>query len=96
MISTRLASRIEGARALRPAEVRGFGGRVQDARMVWGVSLEFQGLTYPGRTIHALDLSLRSRMSGVEVSGFLGMDLLEQTRIVLDTKTRRVSVENVK
>jgi hypothetical protein len=37
-------------------------------------------------------MTQRSRLSGVEVSGFLGMDLLDATTIVVDTRARRVAV----
>lgn len=92
VISTRLASATEGVREFGGSDVRGFGGRVEGARVVTGVEFEFQGIANPDSVIHALDLSLRSRLSGVEVSGFLGMDVLEESRIVVDTTTRRVSV----
>jgi hypothetical protein len=96
VISTRLASRIEGTRPAGQADVRGFGGRVEDARAVRGVRLEFQGLSNPDPVMNALDLSLRSFMSGVEVSGFLGMDILEGSRIVIDTSRQRVSVRRAR
>jgi hypothetical protein len=38
------------------------------------------------------DLTQRSRLGGVEVSGFLGMDLFDRTTIVVDTRARRLAV----
>jgi len=35
---------------------------------------------------------LRSRLTGAEVAGYLGLDLLEDTRIVIDTGAHRVEV----
>ena len=37
-------------------------------------------------------MTQRSRLGGVEVSGFLGMDLLDKTTIVVDTRARKVAV----
>ena len=40
----------------------------------------------------AIDLSLRSQVGGVEISGFLGLDLLGGKKIVIDTRRRTVAV----
>jgi hypothetical protein len=42
--------------------------------------------------MYTSDLTQRSRLGGVEVSGFLGMDLLDWTTIVVDTRTQRIAV----
>ena len=42
--------------------------------------------------MYTSDLTQRSRLGGVEISGFLGMDLLDGTTIVVDTRARRVAV----
>jgi hypothetical protein len=65
---------------------------VEGARFVGGVELTFQQLTTGRGPLRAVDLSLRSRLSGVEVSGYLGLDLLEGARIVVDTGAHRVEV----
>lgn len=71
---------------------RGYGGVLRDAREVRGVKLRFQGLETSGAPMTASDLSQRSRLGGVEVSGYLGLDLLARTLVTVDTVTRRVSV----
>jgi hypothetical protein len=37
------------------------------------------------------DFSLRSRLAGVEIAGYLGLDVLDRSRLVVDTVTRAVS-----
>jgi hypothetical protein len=72
--------------------VRTYGGNVAGATVVRGVSLRFLGLVGGTGTVHASDLTQRSRLGGVEVAGFLGMDVLDGSRIVVDTGARRVNV----
>jgi hypothetical protein len=42
--------------------------------------------------MNALDLSTRSSLGGVELCGFVGLDLLSGKRIVIDTAHRRINV----
>src|SRR5262249_42301626 len=49
---------------------RGYGGVLRDAREVRGIKLRFQGLETSGAPMTASDLTLRSRLGGVEVSGY--------------------------
>jgi tetratricopeptide (TPR) repeat protein len=72
--------------------VRGYGGDMKGAATVRGLSVAFQGLTPRASTLNAVDLTLRSRLGGVEISGFLGLDLLQDAVVVVNTKTRRISV----
>jgi len=92
ILSTTFVTGIESARLDGKAVVRGFGGSVAGARFVRGVELEFQHLTTGPGQLRAVDLSLRSRLTGAEVAGYLGLDLLEDTRIVIDTGAHRVEV----
>jgi hypothetical protein len=78
---------VEGAR------VHTVGGWIEGAARVRGTSLLFQGLDTGGGELLAIDLSLRSRLCGVEISGYLGLDLLGGRRLVVDTVARRVRVE---
>jgi hypothetical protein len=73
------------------ADVRTYGGAVEGARQVLGVALEFPGLPPSAKPKMAGDLTQRSRLSGVEVSGFLGLDLLDGAVVVVDTKSRRIA-----
>jgi hypothetical protein len=83
---------LEHAELLGPATVQGVGGAYRDARLVHGVRLEFQRLT-GGEALPATDLSLRSRMTGVEISGYLGLDVLDGSRIVIDTDRQTIRVD---
>jgi hypothetical protein len=96
MLSRAFAASVPGAEIASPAAVRTFGGTVPGASFVRGVKLRFGDLTSDGASVHASDLTQRSRLSGVEVSGFLGMDLLDGTTIVVDTCEQRVAVRAVR
>jgi predicted aspartyl protease len=94
LLDLAFAERIEGVRLGHPQETTGYGGARKGARRVEHAVLQFQGLqSDKERMMTAADLSLRSRVTGVQISGFLGLDLLAGTRIVLDTVAQRVSVE---
>lgn len=73
------------------ADVRTYGGAVEGARQVLGVVLEFPGLPPSAKPKTAGDLTQRSRLSGVEISGFLGLDVLDGAVVVVDTKSRRIA-----
>jgi len=92
MIARPLALAVPGAEIASAAAVRTYGGDVAGAATVRGVKLGFGDLAGDGRPIHTADLTQRSRLGGVEVSGFLGMDLLDGTTIVVDTRAHRVAV----
>lgn len=91
LLSATFAAGIEGARFHEPAQVVGFGGRREGARYVGGVKVGFEGLVSTATRLPTVDLSLRSRLTGVEISGYLGLDLLDRCCIRVDTRTRRVS-----
>ncbi len=93
LVSSGYVTAIPGAALGRAAEIRGYGGAVRGAREARGVRVEFQSLRTPDAPIPAVDLSLRSRMGGVEVAGYLGLDLLSEARITIDTRARRVVVD---
>ena len=93
LLSVRFAESIGGARLDRPVNVRGYGGVHPGARAVQGAELFFQGRTTGADGLQAIDLDLRGKMGAIEVSGYLGLDLLDGTRIVVDTTRRRVLVE---
>ena len=67
-------------------------GHVTDAKVISGVPLVLPGLPPANGPFNTSDLSMRSRLGGVEVSGFLGMDLLASCTIVVDTRSHRVEV----
>jgi hypothetical protein len=86
------AERIPGARMGPPVTMHGFGGRIEGARRVSGVEIAIQGLESGSGPMNAVDLSTRSRLGGVELSGFVGLDLLDGKRIVIDTVARRIAI----
>jgi predicted aspartyl protease len=92
MIARSFADRVQGAQVESAAAVRTYGGNVAGAAAVRGVTLRFLSLGGDGSPVYTSDLTQRSRLGGVEVSGFLGMDLLDGRTIVVDTRARRVAI----
>jgi predicted aspartyl protease len=92
MVGRSMVDSLPGALVDQPAVVRTYGGNVASAATVRGVTLRCLGLASDGGPVFTSDLTLRSRLGGVEVSGFIGMDLLDRTRIVVDTRAHRVGV----
>lgn len=90
VLSKEFARSLDGATVGGSASVRGFSGRFPDAEIVRGVRLAFSGMKDGGGVKSAIDLSQRSRISGVEVSGLLGMDLLDGAHLVIDPSTHTV------
>jgi len=87
------AERAPGAKLHEGASLRGYGGAIGHALVVSGTRLTFQGFDTGDGSLRATDLSLRSHLGGVQLAGFLGLDLLGGRRIVVDTVARRVTVE---
>jgi tetratricopeptide (TPR) repeat protein len=92
IVSESSVARVEGAREGDSARLRGYGGRVEGARIVHDLELSFQGHTTGSRPLTAVDLSMRSRLGGVEISGYIGMDILKRAVIIIDTRSRRIRV----
>lgn len=92
MLARSVAASIPGAQVSSPATVRTYGGDVAGATTVRGAKLRFGDLASDGGVMYTSDLTQRSRLGGVEVSGFLGMDLLDRMTIVVDTRAHRVAV----
>jgi tetratricopeptide (TPR) repeat protein len=92
LLSADFALELEDARFDEPADVLGYGGLRQGARLVRGVNVAFEGLESGRGPLPAIDLSLRSRLVGVEISGYLGLNLLDRSTIVIDTQARRLEV----
>lgn len=86
LLDLEFAGSIEGARIGDPSDVRTYGGARRGARTVENVVLHVAGAATPaGAHVNAADLSLRSRLSGVRIAGFLGLDLLAGRVVTLDT-----------
>ena len=84
------AERLAGAQLGRPVQVQGFGGGMQGARSLDGVAVSFQGQHSSRTGLRTVDLAVRSRLAGVEIAGFLGLDFLGRHRVVVDTTRRTV------
>ena len=90
-----LVRRSRPGRASRQARdgVRTYGGNVaRRCRRCAASSCDSSTSKGDGSTVFTSDLTQRSRLGGVEVSGFLGLDLLDGTTIVVDTRARSVAV----
>lgn len=94
VVAESLADDTPGARGTSPASVRGFGGAMRGARTVEGIEVAFEGRTVGAGGLGTVDLSLRGRLAGVELGGYLGMDLLEEARVVIDTRRRTVELRD--
>jgi tetratricopeptide (TPR) repeat protein len=92
LLSAGFVEGLGGARLRRPVEVRGVGGAIQGVQIVDGIAIEFQGKSVGPSDLRAVDLSLQGKMGGVELSGFLGLDLLDGSRITVDTVHRVISL----
>lgn len=77
------------------ARVRAFGGELSGARWIEGLTVELQEATNAGRPVLVHDLSRRSRIAGVEVSGRVGLDLLDGKRLLLDTVEQRLRLDDL-
>jgi tetratricopeptide (TPR) repeat protein len=91
LISTAYAERLEGAVIRSAASVQGLGGMYEGARVVENVRLEYQERSGAARLI-AVDTAVRSRMTGVEISGNLGLELLGGSQIVIDTRAQTIRI----
>lgn len=90
VVSTMFAESVPGSRIGPESPVRTYGGKVPDARAATGIALEFRGLPGSAKPKTAFDLTMRSRLAGVEISGFLGLDVLSGHVIVIDTVRRKI------
>ena len=74
-------------------EIHGVGGVYEGAQALSGVTVTFGTLsTDDTARLRVVDLSTRSRLAGIEISGFLGLDVLGGRRVVVDTVHRTVAV----
>ena len=73
--------------------MRGFGGKVVGATVLRGAEVRFAGQGSGGGSLRAFDMAVRSAVSDVEVSGFVGLDLLSEMRVTIDTVGQRVAIE---
>jgi hypothetical protein len=70
--------------------VRIYGSPVPGTRLVRGLQLGAGEARSDGGPVPVVDLAVRSRMGGVEIAGFLGLDVLAGRRLVIDPGRRRL------
>jgi len=92
MFARAYSDAVPGAQVASAAAVRTYGGNVAGAASVRGVKLRFLDLEGEGGPAYTADLTQRSRLGGVEISGFLGMDLIDGSKVVIDTCAQRVAI----
>ncbi len=89
VLDTNFAERA-GAAVSGTSRVRGFGGEHAGAGRAGPLTLQVLGTSRKLTGPATVDLSLRSRLGGVEVVGFLGWDVLGTHRWVIDTTTQQI------
>lgn len=92
VLSNEFARSLPEAKVGGSAVARGYTGPHADARTVNGVRLRFLGREDRGEPKTAVDFAQRSRIGGVELSGLLGMDLLDGAILVVDPGAHRVGI----
>jgi len=90
------AERVPGAEVVEGGSLHGYGGAIRQSYLVHETRLTFQGLDTGEGALRATDLSLRSHLGGVQLAGFLGLDVFGGRRLVVDTVGRRVRVERAR
>ncbi len=87
------AERIQGIRrSRRSAPAWGYGGAIGQVEDVSGLALRIPPIDEDRVSAVGIDLSRRSRLSGVEISGYLGLDHLRRCIIVLEPGQYRMSL----
>ena len=92
LVADSLLDNVENVKIGGAVQLPAYGGLRRGARTLDGIGVLFQGVGTEDRQLRAIDLSLRSQVGGVEISGFLGLDLLGGKKIVIDTRRRTVAV----
>ncbi len=92
LVAESFAADLPGVRLGAPVEIFAPGGLRRGARSLSGLEITLGGSATGRRELRAADLSLRSQVAGVEVSGFVGLDLLEGKVIEIDPGSRTVAV----
>lgn len=73
--------------------MRGYGGMLEGARLVEGTEVAFEGRESGGEALRAVDLALRSRLGGVQLAGYVGLDVLGGTRWIIDVTGRKLRID---
>lgn len=92
LVAEALLSELGGVTIGAGVEIPAYGGLRQGARELEGFEVRFCGQSSGASALAAVDLSLPSEVGGVEVSGFLGLDLLDGHEIVIDTVRRTIGL----
>jgi len=94
VIASRVVERAEQAEGDPEVELRALGGRVAGAREVRGIRIEVAGLDSRDASFVSYDFSEQNRVGGIEVFGLIGLDLLVNRRIEIDTVHQRLSISD--
>ena len=86
------AQGIAGVELLGRARIRGYGGPLEGARVAAGARVRYLGRDTAEGPLRAVDLSIRSRLGGVQLAGYVGLDLLGGERWIIDPVARTVRV----
>lgn len=84
LIELETAERIGGLRRGGVAEARAYGGALPLQGTLARVTVRSGRLRHPLHRVSVIDLASRRMMTGVRVSGFLGLDLLSAQALTLD------------
>jgi Aspartyl protease len=85
-----------GAGKLNPDEktrIHGLSGKVSDVYQTGSVVLEFAGFTQKNLGMTAIDTFELSHQLGTEISGFLGLPVLDLFKLTIDYKDGLVKFE---
>lgn len=75
-----------------PLGVAGYGGPMPGARSLRRVRASIPGVGSLQDKLILVDLAMRSRLAGVEVSGAVGLYVLDGRRISVDTAARTIEI----
>lgn len=97
VLSLDAAGGIHGiGRQKRRGNTFGFGGSIGTVEDITGLTLSFPGFERKRMFAIAIDLSWRSRLTGTEVAGYLGLDVLREFVLTFEPGQSRLRLTPVK
>ena len=95
VLSERAGQQLSKVRSKDRVRIEGMSGNVNKVYSTAEATLRFGHLRQQNKNIVTLDLSDINRNEGVEISGFLGFDLLKMLEVKLDYRDGLVDFEYV-